>query len=507
MQKTDKFILLWQYVSTVSTGGAVRMLIETGTNDSIAINAGFVLGLAIGGTFAFKVIPYWITANTKKSRKRVFITGTILSLTYPLNAVKIHNSMVEYKASEINARYELKKEEYKSYIVSSYSKDKNVAILQKKYDSKALLLEEEEEMKSVESFKTKRTLSLGNYKSSHSKKEYKKYYEKLARKKGCRIPTSFNRLVKCVSKVEYNQYKSIKNEKIAILRKDAKKALIALNSAKTQDDEKKAKSQEDNKKVALLKKEIEQTKAKAKTETISIYILAFFLWMFGLFVEVFIVGFDMLKNIWEEEAVLEKTTSKIEEVKKELNEITETYQKTLHNHEGMDLLIDFANNKNSKLRKMLLWKKGPKKGKIIAIANSIAGAFLYVYTIKKNDNESIDSWKKILQSDLLFVNGRNGTEYVLSEGNKKTKRLKLIESYTCSITQQEILCLGSTAETLQVKTFGKITPQKEAIDFLIAKEDENPHRYAPQNCKKTDIESLIISFVKNYYPNNFKEKV
>ena len=495
MKKSDTIIKFWQGVSTVSTGFAVKTLVSNGTDDQLILNSSLVFGLAFGGTMAYKVIPELIETG---ARKQALIVGTMLSLTYPINAPKIFDIAVDFKCSEINPRYKKDVSDYSSYFLTSYNTDKNIITLKNQYLLKKEKVEELSHTISLREIKNKTTMEIGNIKSSSNSIQYKRYYTSLANKNGCRLPISFNRLVNCISKAKYNSKKYALDRKINSTKTELNKLRIKLDIAIEKDNKAKEEAKKSSAKLALLKESIESTKEKAKKDTVNVWLIALLLWGFGLFIEVFIVGFEMLKEIWKEKYEETKIAKKVEQVSEELEKVSEEYRKILHNYEGMNAIVEFANKEEHHLRKVLAWKKGNRKGKPIALSNSIMGAFLYALTLRKEENKSVTSWKEVTQADILFVNGRAGTESV----NGK-KRLKLIDSFLSNIANKNISCLGSTAETIKIKNFGEICPQKEAITYLVEKETASEERFAPQNLTIRDIELLAIDFTKKFYPQQF----
>jgi len=497
MKKSDTIIKFWQGVSTASTGFAIKTLVSIGTADQLILNSSLGFGLAVGGTMAYKVIPELIEAG---ARKQALIVGTLLSLTYPMNAPKIFDIAVDFKCSAIDPRYKKNVSEYSSYSLASYSNDKNIITLKNQYLLKKEEVETLEHPISLRQIKNETALEIGNVKSSSSSLEYKRYYTTLANKNGCRLPISFKRLVSCVSKVKYNNEKYALESKINSAKRELDKLKIKLDTAIAKDTKAKEEAKKSSTKLASLKKSIETTKEKAKKSVVNVWLIALLLWGFGLFIEVFIVGFEMLKEIWKEQYEETRIAKKVKQVSEELEKVSEKYRKILHNYEGMNAVIEFANEEEHRLRKVLAWKSGNRKGKPIALSNSIMGAFLYALTLRKEENKSVTSWREVTQADILFVNGRAGTESI----NGK-KRLKLIETFLSNIANKNISCLGSTAETIRIKNFGEICPQKEALSYLIQREEESEERFSPQNLTIRNIELLAIDFTKKFYPQQFRK--
>jgi len=496
MKESDYIIRFWQGVSTVSTGFALKTLVSIGTADQLILNSSLGFGFALGGTMAYKVIPELISAGAKK---QALIVGTLLSLTYPMNAPKIFNVAADFKCSEIDKRYKKNVKEYSSYLLASYLQDKTIVELNNKYLLKKRKVESlVEHPISLRKIKNKTTLEIGKIKSSSSSSKYKRYYTNLAKKHGCRLPISAKRLANCVSNVKYNNEKYTLENKISTAKSELEELKIKLDTAVTKDNIAKEKAKNSKLELATLKNSIETTKEKAKNSVVNIWLIVLLLWGFGLFIEVFIVGFEMLKEIWKEKYEETKIGKKVEQVSEELEKVSKEYRKILHNYEGMDAIIDFANKKEHHLRKVLAWKKGNRKGKTIALSNAIMGAFLYALTLRKEEDKSVTSWSEISQADILFVNGRAGTESV----NGK-KRLKLIDSFLSNVANKNISCLGSTAEKIKIKNFGDICPQKEALNYLVEKEVAIKERFAPQHITVEDMKLLAIDFTKKFYPQQF----
>ena len=119
----------------------------------------------------------------------------------------------------------------------------------------------------------------------------------MANKNGGRLPISFSRLSTCVANSKFNFKKLQIDTSISEVNAQKNIAVLALTTAIEKDKKSKADSREDQTKITDLKSKIDEAEAKADIEATSVYLLALLLWSFGLFVEVFIIGFEVLFQI------------------------------------------------------------------------------------------------------------------------------------------------------------------------------------------------------------------
>ena len=369
-----------------------------------------------------------------------------------------------------------------------------------------LVAQKKELVAKIETMKEKTTYASAYYSSlansvatelSSTKEEagenWRNIYPKIATRNGCKIRISFNGLVECVAQKRFESAKATTLAKIDKLNESllSLNAKIEVEQAKEQTS--KAYAQQNNTSIVESEKKYKAIKAKAKAQTSTFApIIYLIVWGWGLYIE-------LLVMMWGELIAFLVQKKEKKEVLEEV-EKTITTASTPLNIEGKKFALDFAHPDGLLQFKELFISRNElfiSRNKRLAVTNSIVGAFLYAYTIKKHGNY-INSWKQLSVRNILYVNGRLD----------KKKEVISIESYIADSGEQ-ITCLGSTARKLKSKeilaylkregsTKKHIAPQREAIDYLISLEEQDK-RFLPQSITEEEIKRVIYAFVAKFH--------
>lgn len=507
-----------KFISTISSAVAGAML----ANDILgagAINA--VIGaLSVGGvgySIAFIAIPRLLENKMLGIASSI---GLIMSLTWLANGSTVYSFYFNNLCNKIDAKYMTYKKiynesDYKTINLTSKEKEKNkLLILIDKEKLKIASLEAQlskdgEYYKRIQAEVKNELLA---EKNNNLKAWRAGKYIEFAKGFLCQNPTqiNFSRLLTCGTEYRFNKSNRPKIEELKETREELNSNKISLREVKSEIETSKESISTANLEIDMAKKKylaIEK-QAEVQADNIKIYIYMT-VWAFGLFIELVSMMFNELLEARKAKMNEKEEITSIEKMKEEIEEVYETVVKREFKRENMNRMIAYANNPSDPLRvKMKTRLKNGNLGKELAVSNAILGAFLYVYTIKKD--KIIESWEELTLSNILFVNGANGTEFV----NKRERR-KLISEYMTNIDDEAcvaITVLGSTATELKNKDIraylndrnGSINPQQEALTYLRNLELSDEDRFKPQRISIRDLETVALNFTKRYHPNNFK---
>lgn len=498
-------------ISTISSASAGAGLAFGTLGEDALLTA--VAGVAFGGVgyaIAFVGIP---TLLKNKMLGMAVLLGFIMSLTWLMNGGAIYNMYLQTLCKKIDVKYPVYKKEYgetKTKKVDTGEKEKEIITL--KYSIEKLKADtarlETETSKGGDSYRNiydKSREYLYNIKQKNLREWKSGAYKRYAKKYLCNNPShiSFKRLVECKANLEFSksvgeeieelrEKKTMLSTQLIQYKKITEEVLTAKGNAKSHNDS-----------ISSLYNKIQIIEKKATKEAgnAKLYIYGI-IWAFGLFIELVSMMFGELVK-----SRVETITKK--EIIKEIEEVHEEVTRREINRDCFKRMLDYARNENDPLRTKFKTKlKNGGRGKMLAISNSIMGAFLHAYSIRKNGIITI-TWKDVSQTDILYVNGSAGKE----TKNKKERR-KLIEKFYPNIIEGEELMpiptLGSTATSLVNKDINAylghrngLNPQQEAIDFLVHLEETDYDRFSPLNLSVKDLELVAIKFVRRYHPNNF----
>ena len=516
-------------ISTVGSAGIGVAYSAKFGDPTMSIMGGFVGGF-VGGLVVFVVIPTLVRIGLLAV---ALLIGLVMSATWIGNADLILSIMKQSQYSIIDSRYKIAKEKYTNATVG------NVYISPTKLSHQS----EIERLKSeIERLKSEISISSPIYRNikdeietgfklrkAQNKKLWASTYKKDAKNNGCRTKINFHALVNCVSQ---NKFKLINIKKRETIQADTialEKAQNLLSTEIAKEQNTKINANNDKAKVQKYKKIVDSVEAEADKRAKEIEpTIIIVMWILGLIAEVLTVMWSEMIAWFENKKKKEKVVNDIEEianqkreeidrelsVKEEkikaldmdLEKVEEKKIAVTHNYKLMKYLVGFANGDEDAFKNSLRvkYKSRTKRGEVLALANAIVGAFLFSQTIKKNQI-SIQSYRDITQSDILFVNGFDG----------KTKNQRMLnEHYISNVNEEPVNCLGSTAQILKnkdvllyLKNEGEnrrhIIPQQEALEYLIMKEKIDFDRYNPIDISIKDFQLLVMLFVGKYYPQQF----
>jgi hypothetical protein len=502
--------------------------------DPLLLGLGIGTGALIGGSVVF----VWIPQSLKNNLIDIaLIIGSVMAFTWTFNTSYLLDRKFNIECNKIDGQYENLKREYINLkSVSKYDTDKlkelntTVSKLEIRYNQLSSDLNPstsplyKDISDEVDIFlKTEKGKGLERWRGKNG-------YKKLAKDYYCNTSSSggisYARLKSCIINYRFKEATKSKKDEFDTISKELneKRGLLNMeisNYRKYLADSKANESLKLSKKAKIDKIE---KKAHEKTDAIEIY-LKVLMFVIGFFIEVVAIMWEeLLKKIKtkrEKKAILgekkEKIEKEVEKKEEELSAIEEVlqeakkeYKAVIHNEDAMRYIIALAKGEDyqdAQLFSILLREKFKKgRGKTLALANSIVGAFLYALTIKK-EGVSVQSWDEVIPANILFVNGYGGKEVV-----KGRERRLLLEQYE-AFNGEIVPCLGSTASTLNNKAIREykkanglkiepISPQDEALSYLRYLEKLSD-KYAPQKIKVEDMKAVIQNFVKKYYPNQF----
>jgi hypothetical protein len=479
----------------MSTAGALFGLASKWIpNDGVYIFVAISIFVFFGFALAFFVQGKLLEIGAIKSS---LLLSLVLSITYPMNSDSLHQLETKRLYLEIDSKYNFYKSEYvknNPKPIDALEKKKNALEMKKnelaiKYDNIKFALKD--------AIQKERERVARVYMEAKRSGKYGSWWTKEGSRSNC-LHIGNNRLARIECLSVYNL--SLKDNRLEIVKNEIEENNKKLTFAITALEEAKKNNSNKNAISKMYKAKMDKIEQEAENRATNYWTIVLFLWGVGLFVEG-ILSFPLLL-LWLKENSKKKTIEdKVKKAEKRLKEISDETSKVLYNKEALEYLQEYAMGRGGDLRKIVTWKKGGRGcrvGQPIALANSLIGAILYAVSLKKN-GKAIETFRDVTERDILFVNGRNGSEII---GNKK--RMKIIDSFFSEILKQDIQTLGSRADQIWVKDFGKIIPQRVALEHLIKKEEESDI-YSPQNLTKESINALAYDLMLKYYPNNYKQ--
>jgi hypothetical protein len=475
----------------MSTAGALFGLASKWIpDDGVYIYIFVAIFIFFGFALAFFVQGKLVEVGATKSS---LLLSLILSMTYPMNSQSLRQLETKRLYLEIDSKYEYYKSQYAKnnpQSLDALEKKKNALEREKnelaiKYDAIKFSLKD--------AIQKERERVSRIYMEAKKRGKYGVWWTKEASKSNC-LHIGNDRLARIECLSTYNL--SLKDNRLEIVKNKIEENNKKLIFVTTSLEEAKKNNSTKNAIAKMYKAKIDKIEQEAENRATSYWTIALFLWGVGLFVEG-ILSFPLLLAWLKENREKKAIEDKVKKAEKKLKEISDATNKVLCNKEALEYLQEYSKGQGD-LRRIVTWKKGSRTGQPIALANSLIGAILYAVSLKK-DGKAIETFRDVTERDILFVNGRNGSEMI-----GKKKRIKLIDTFFSEILMQDIQTLGSTADQIRVKNFGKIIPQRVALDYLISKEEESDI-YSPQNLTKERINALAYDLMLKYYPNNYKQ--
>jgi hypothetical protein len=428
-------IKFFSALSALSTGVTIYSIGRGFTDNNTILYPLGVFGVMVGIFIAFYVVPRLVDIRDVKSLLSV---SFIMSLTYMLNSGTLRDVVIEQEVYKLNPRMEKDLETIQNAETKSIEKlETTLSTL----STHLLTLEakRKEQLSSVDRASIAKTIM--------AKKKYPLTYRKWWREKalslGCdigKIKTTSD-LVECFVEGEVDNSIKVEIEKtkgeIEVIKKEIMMA--------------KSKNLEIQKRLKEAQNRVKNARLEAERKAPSKYLLASLLFVLGLFIEGFIVGFDLF-------LLVRKETIAKEKAKETMNTI-EKISQIAYNVEVLRYLIAFANREKKPLGiyKYGLWQSGSRAGRVKAKTNSIVAALLYAL------NEGLQDYTTLTTSHLHKVN-KDGLDTIL---NVEAQRL------------------GSTSWR----------HYKDAIDYLAMMSAKNP-QYKPFNLDIEGVDELMRGFIK-----------